>query len=85
MESPPPEYAVAFDTWLEGAITQGREDLLLNYTEEGPSASRNHPYPSEHFLPLFVPFGAAGAGARGRLIHKAFLYGVLSMAAYIWD
>lgn len=85
VESPPPEYAVAFDTWLEEAITQGREDALLNYREEGPSASKNHPYPAEHFLPLFVPFGAAGPGAKGRLLHKAFMYGVLSMAAYAWD
>jgi len=85
VDSPPPEYAVAFDTWLEEVITLGREDALLNYEKEGPFASRNHPYPAEHFLPLFVPFGAAGLGARGRLLHKAFMYGVLSMAAYVWD
>ena len=84
-DSPPTDYAFAFDKWLEEAITQGREDALLNYKEEGPPASRNHPYPAEHFLPLFVPFGAAGPGAKGRLIHKAFMYGVLSMAAYAWD
>jgi 4,5-DOPA dioxygenase extradiol len=84
-DSPPTDYASAFDTWLEEVITQGREDALLNYKEEGPSASRNHPYPAEHFLPLFVPLGAAGPGAKGRLIHKAFMYGVLSMAAYAWD
>ena len=81
----PPEYAVAFDNWLEEAVTQGREEALLNYREEGPSASRNHPYPAEHFMPLFVPLGAAGPGARGRACHKAFMYGVLSMAAYAWD
>ena len=85
VESSPPEYAVAFDTWLEETITRGQEDALLNYREEGPSASRNHPYPAEHFLPLFVPFGAAGPRAKGRVCHKAFMYGVLSMAAYAWD
>ncbi|MBN1842268.1 MAG: dioxygenase [Deltaproteobacteria bacterium] len=84
-DSPATDYALAFDTWLQEAITQGREEALLNYKEEGPSASRNHPYPAEHFMPLFVPLGAAGPGARGRLLHKAFMYGVLSMAAYIWD
>ena len=85
VESSPPEYAVAFDTWLEETITRGQEGALLNYREEGPSASRNHPYPAEHFLPLFVPFGAAGPRAKGRVCHKAFMYGVLSMAAYAWD
>jgi 4,5-DOPA dioxygenase extradiol len=84
-DSPPTDYALAFDTWLEEAITQGREKALLNYKQEGPSASRNHPYPAEHFLPLFVPLGAAGRGARGHAWHKAFMYGVLSMAAYAWD
>ena len=85
IDSSPPDYAVAFDAWLEKAITEGQEGALINYKEEGPSASRNHPYPSEHFLPLFVPMGAADTNARGRLLHKTFMYGVLSMAAYAWD
>jgi 4,5-DOPA dioxygenase extradiol len=84
VDSVPPDYAVAFDNWLEEAITTGREAALLNYEKDGPSASRNHPYPAEHFLPLFVPLGAAGVGAQGRVLHKAFMYGVLSMAAYAW-
>jgi len=85
IDSRPAEYALEFDIWLEEAIRMGREDALLNYKEEGPSASRNHPYPAEHFLPLLVPLGAAGPGAKGRLLHKAFMYGVLSMAAFAWD
>jgi 4,5-DOPA dioxygenase extradiol len=85
MDSSPPDYAVAFDGWLERAITTGQEDALLNYKEEGPLASENHPYPGEHFLPLFVPMGAGGPNAPGRVLHRAFMYGVLSMAAYAWD
>ena len=84
-DSPPADYALAFDIWLEEAISQGREKALLNYKQEGPSVSKNHPYPAEHFMPLFVPLGAAGPGERGRVCHKAFMYGVLSMAAYVWD
>ncbi len=85
IDSPPPDYAVAFDAWLEMAVTEGKEEALLNYKEEGPSAPENHPYPAEHFLPVFVPMGSAGPDARGRLLHKTFMYGVLSMAAYAWD
>jgi 4,5-DOPA dioxygenase extradiol len=85
VDSPPPDYAVAFDTWLEKAIIEGREDSLLNYKEHSPSAKQNHPYPAEHFLPLFVPLGAAWPHARARRLHKAFMYGVLSMAAYAWE
>jgi 4,5-DOPA dioxygenase extradiol len=76
---------VAFDVWLEKDITGGEEDSLINYKEEGPSALQNHPYPAEHFLPLFVPMGAAGLDTPGRVLHKAFMYGVLSMAAYAWE
>ena len=85
VDSDPPAYAIAFDAWLEDAITMGRETALLDYEREGPSAQKNHPYPAEHFLPLFVPLGAAGAGTKGRVLHKAFMYGVLSMAAYVWE
>lgn len=85
VDSAPADYALAFDAWLEEAITTGKKEGLCHYQQEGPSASQNHPYPAEHFLPLFVPLGAASSGARGRLLHKVFMYGVLSMAAYAWD
>jgi len=84
IHSEPPDYALAFDRWLEESITNGREDLLVAYQEEGPFASRNHPFPAEHFLPIFVPLGSATVGTRGRILYKAFMYGVLSMAAYAW-
>jgi 4,5-DOPA dioxygenase extradiol len=85
VDSEPPDYAVAFDVWLKEVITKGKQEALIDYQQEGPSASRNHPYPAEHFLPLFVPLGAASGGAKGRLLHQVFMYGVLSMAAYAWD
>lgn len=85
LDDPPVDYAEAFDAWLERAIGDGRTTTLLNYAAEGPHADRNHPWPAEHFLPLFVPLGAAGEGAAGRLLHRSFLYGLLSMAAYRWD
>jgi 4,5-DOPA dioxygenase extradiol len=84
IDSPPPDYARAFDIWLEEAIIEGREDSLITYKKDGPSAEQNHPYPAEHFLPLFLPLGAAGSHTRGRPLHKAFMYGILSMAAYAW-
>lgn len=85
IDTPPTDYALAFDTWLEDAVTTGQEAALLDYQKAAPEAPKNHPYPAEHFLPLFTPLGAAGPGAKGRVLHKAFMYGVLSMAAYAWD
>lgn len=83
-DAPPVDYASAFDAWLVEAVTEGRADELVHYRERAPEARRNHPTP-EHFLPLFIPLGAAGEGARGRTLHRAFEYGVLSMAAFAWD
>jgi 4,5-DOPA dioxygenase extradiol len=85
MDSPPPDYVLAFDTWLEKAVAEGDEFALLRYKTAAPLADRCHPYPAEHFLPLFVPMGAAGKKAKGRLLHRSFMYGALSMAAYIWE
>jgi 4,5-DOPA dioxygenase extradiol len=84
VDAPPTDYALAFDRWLQDAISAGDTEALLNYAREGPQAPRNHPTP-EHFLPLFVPLGAAGEGARGRQLHAGFTYGALSMAAYAWE
>ncbi len=85
IDSPPPGYAQQFDQWLKRSITQGDTQDILDYKSNAPDADRNHPYPAEHFLPLFVPLGAAGKGAKGRALYQGFMYGVLSMAAYIWD
>ncbi len=84
-DAEPPAYAAAFDDWLEVSVTHGRSDTLIRFLEAGPSARKNHPFPAEHFLPLFVPLGAAGQGVPGRLLHRSFAYGVLSLAAYMWE
>lgn len=84
MNDEPVQYALNFDSWLEKTLLNGDAPSLLNYKKQGPDADKNHPYPSEHFLPLFVPLGAVGEGKKAELLHKEFIYGVLSLAAYIW-
>ena len=78
-----PPYVAAFESWLCDGVASGAEDALVDYLAEGPDARRNHPT-QEHFLPLFVPLGAA-ASPRGRILHRAFDHGVLSLAAFAWD
>ena len=80
----PPSYVRRFDRWLEDAIVNGRGEALLGYQKKAPDPLRCHPYPAEHFLPLFVALGAAG-GFPGRRLHDSFIMGTLSMAAYLWD
>jgi 4,5-DOPA dioxygenase extradiol len=84
MDTPAPEYVRNFDAWLEKVVTTGDEEALVRYDQTAPEPRRAHPT-QEHFLPLFVPFGAAGPGAKGRKIHSAYNFGILSMAAYQWD
>jgi 4,5-DOPA dioxygenase extradiol len=73
--------ALAFDDWLAATLTAGDEDTLLDWQRTAPDARRAHPSP-EHFLPLFVAYGAAGPAARGERIYRGFSLGSLSMAAY---
>lgn len=81
LDSPPQDYASEFDNWLGEAVSAGDRETLLDYVKKGPHALINHPTP-EHFLPLFV---AMGAGDKGRVLHRAFTYGVISMAAFAWQ
>lgn len=78
------DWARTFDDWLCETLTEGAVDRLVYYRRRAPEASRAHPT-EEHLLPLFVAFGAAGKGAKGRTLHRSFLDGSLSMAAYAFE
>ncbi|MBF0530325.1 MAG: dioxygenase, partial [Deltaproteobacteria bacterium] len=80
-ESEIPGYVRAFNAWLKDAVINNHQEDLLDYLNKGPNGRRNHPT-AEHFLPLFVPMGAGG---KGRLLHSAYTFGVLSMAAFAWE
>ena len=82
VESPTEPWARAFDEWLRAAIEANRTDDLLAWRERAPDPLRNHPTP-DHFMPLFVPLGAATGP--GRRIHAAFTFSTFSMAAFEWD
>ncbi|HZN03306.1 MAG TPA: class III extradiol ring-cleavage dioxygenase [Candidatus Polarisedimenticolia bacterium] len=82
VESPAAPWANAFDEWLRAAIEANRSDDLLAWRERAPDPLRNHPTP-EHFMPLFVPLGAATGP--GRRIHSTFTFSTFSMAAFEWS
>jgi 4,5-DOPA dioxygenase extradiol len=79
-----PAWAREFDDWLETAIECGNTEGLVNYRKQAPHAVQAHPR-DEHLLPLFVAYGAAGEGARGKRLHGSFTHGGLSMAAYRFE
>lgn len=78
---PTDKWAVKFDDWLTDAVEKGNENLLTNYRQLAPYPERAHPYP-DHYMPLVTAFGAAGEGARGKVIHHSWYMGDLGMAAY---
>ena len=60
--SPPPVWVSEFVAWVRDAIERADHQALIDYAKRAPHAMRNHPT-DEHFLPLFVALGAAGAKA----------------------
>lgn len=83
-DAPVKSYARQFDDWLAGRVEAGDAEALLDYAGQAPEARRNHPTP-DHLLPLFVPLGAATPGRPGRVLHRGFSHGFLSLAAFEWD
>jgi 4,5-DOPA dioxygenase extradiol len=79
----PSTWAKDFDNWLTDAVTRGDENQLINYRKLAPYPERAHPYP-DHYMPLLTAFGAAGKGAKGRVIHHSWS-GDLGMAAYQFE
>lgn len=77
----PEPWAQEFDDWLAGAVERGDEAALADYRAQAPNARDAHPT-DEHLLPLHVAYGAAGEGARGRVLHRSYTLGNLSMASY---
>jgi 4,5-DOPA dioxygenase extradiol len=83
-DEPPPARTAVFEEWLCQSIRQGRVEDLVHYEERAPEVRWNHPT-TEHLMPLFVALGAASDGAAGRILHRRFEYGALSMAAFAWQ
>jgi 4,5-DOPA dioxygenase extradiol len=78
---PTDTWAMAFNEWLNRAVTTGDRKSLIRYRELAPSAAHAQPYP-DHFMPLLVALGAAGPGAKGVILHQSWYWGNLGMGAY---
>jgi 4,5-DOPA dioxygenase extradiol len=79
-----PEWLTEFVAWVRNAIVSGDHAALTDYLKQAPHAARNHPT-DEHFLPLFVALGAAGANARIIRELKDKTDRALSLDSYVFE
>lgn len=84
LDAPTPLWVGEFEAWMRERLEANDAAALLAYRELAPSAVKNHPS-EEHLLPLFVAMGAAGEGAKARLLHSSFEHGILAMDAYAFE
>jgi 4,5-DOPA dioxygenase extradiol len=77
----PLRYAQGFADWVDAQLEAHDSGQLVAYRERAPEAARAHPT-EEHFLPLFVAWGAAGTEAPVTRVVDGFEAGALSMASY---
>ncbi|MCW5773583.1 MAG: dioxygenase [Rhodospirillaceae bacterium] len=84
LADPPRPYVKPFDDWLVKTVEAGDEKALVEW-ERAPEARRNHPT-DDHWLPIYVPFGAALAtgDGKGRTLHRSVTYGIIAMTAFAW-
>lgn len=73
-----PDWAREFDDKLATIVEDGNEQALVNYRDA--LGAMAHPT-DEHLLPLGVAWGSAG-GAKGRILHRGFMDGAMSTAAF---
>jgi 4,5-DOPA dioxygenase extradiol len=78
------DYVPRFAQWLNERIAEDDREAVLDYRERTPAGARAHPT-EEHFLPLFVAWGAAGPGARATRVLASIDGGALAMDAYRFD
>ena len=76
---PEPEWSRAFADWTHQKLLARDETALADYRMRAPQATMAHPT-EEHFMPLFVAYGAGGESALR--LHTSATFGSLRMDAY---
>jgi 4,5-DOPA dioxygenase extradiol len=76
---PQPEWSRAFADWTHRKLLARDETTLADYRQRAPHAAEAHPT-EEHFMPLFVAYGAGGEAVER--LHSSVTFGSLRMDAY---
>jgi 4,5-DOPA dioxygenase extradiol len=71
-----PAWSAEFDAWVADALDRGDVGELADYQKRAPGLPYAHPT-TEHYVPLFVAFGAASAPQRpARTTISGFMMGL---------
>jgi 4,5-DOPA dioxygenase extradiol len=84
IDAPEPVWSQEFSAWIHGALVEGRTDDLVAYRRLAPHAAVAHPE-DDHFMPLFVAYGAGGDAPKATRLHQSTTYGSLRMDAYAFE
>jgi 4,5-DOPA dioxygenase extradiol len=76
--------SLAFRDWVHAQLMRCDGEPLLDWLHAGPGAKSAHPTP-EHFLPLFVALGAAGAGHTTQWLGGGWVSDVLAADNYLFE
>jgi len=79
----PAPYAVAFARWVGEHLAAHDDEALVSYRELAPEAVRAHPT-DEHFLPLFVAYGAGGSASRVEQIVEGYEGRALALHSWMF-
>lgn len=77
------DYAREFAAWVRQTVEARDHARLQDTMNIAPHAQRAHPT-TEHFLPLLVAAGAAGADDAVQTLEGGITYGVLAMDSYLF-
>jgi 4,5-DOPA dioxygenase extradiol len=83
-KGPPEPYAQAFARWVDEHLRAHDDDALVDYRERAPAATRAHPT-DEHFLPLFVAYGAGGRDAQVETIVEGYEGRALALHSWLFQ
>jgi 4,5-DOPA dioxygenase extradiol len=73
---PPPDYAVAFDSWVATALERRDDRAIQDWRHAAPTPLLSHPS-AEHYRPVLVAVGAA-RGDAARFPTEGFEHGTIS-------
>jgi 4,5-DOPA dioxygenase extradiol len=80
-QAPEAAQTAAFADWFAARLAAADCSALLDWQQRAPHAAQNHPT-TEHLLPLFVAWGAAGPTPRAEHLHRALEFGTLRLDAF---